>query len=142
MVDNIGKVWNIFKVQLRDQTFIIADAQLPLDIHNRSSLKICFIFNKTAFYNKYFPFHLIIQIIQQYLTINLYQGLGGGDRWDLPKCRFYNNFRLILPSTVCPKIYNLQYTVKIWLNSTIFAQKPKMQSANLQYFGLWVVSYL
>ena len=78
MVDNIGKVWNIFKVQLRDQTFIIADAQLPLDIHNRSSLKICFIFNKTAFYNKYFPFHLIIQIIQQYLTINLYQGLGGG----------------------------------------------------------------
>jgi hypothetical protein len=59
----------------------------------------------------------------------------GGARGGLPNCRFYNNFKLILQSTVHPQIYNLQCTDKIWLKSTVFAQKPKMQSANLQDFG-------
>ena len=31
---------------------------------------------------------------------------------------------------------NLQYAGKIWLESTIFVQKPIMQSTNLQDFGL------
>ena len=39
-------------------------------------------------------------------------------------CRFYNNFELILQSTIRPQINNLQYTGKIWLKSTNFAQKP------------------
>ena len=42
---------------------------------------------------------------------------------------------LEMPCTVHPKIYNLQYTGKIWLKSTIFAQKSKIQSTNLQDFG-------
>ena len=56
----------------------------------------------------------------------------GEARGGPPNCRFYNNFELILQSTIYPKIYNLQYTGKSWLKSTIFAQKPKMQSTNLQ----------
>ena len=38
---------------------------------------------------------------------------------------FYNNLEFILQSTIVPQIYNLQYTGKTWLKSTIFAQKQK-----------------
>jgi hypothetical protein len=33
-------------------------------------------------------------------------------RGGCPNCRFYNNFKLFLHSTICPKIYNLQSTGK------------------------------
>ena len=56
-----------------------------------------------------------------------------GGRGGLSNCRFYNHFELIPQPTIHPKIYNLQYTCKIWIKSTFFAQKPK--NTNLQDFG-------
>ena len=54
---------------------------------------------------------------------NLYEGQTGARfscvQRGLPNCCFYNNFELILQSSIRPKIYNLQYTCKIWLKSTI-----------------------
>ena len=43
-----------------------------------------------------------------------------GGRGGLSNCRFYNHFELIPQPTIHPKIYNLQYTCKIWIKSTRF----------------------
>ena len=52
-----------------------------------------------------------------------------------PNCRFFNNFELILQSTISPKFTNLQYSDKMRLKYTKSAQKPNIWTTNLQDFG-------